>query len=323
MPNPKRIPKTFPNVLTSLIDSAREWHKRQYFFVSDGGVHENLGLVQLLKRRCRLIICVDASHDPKRQFADLAKAVAEVRVHEGTRLVEVAPNAEDKTVGLTLTELCDSVTREGINQPFCRAHFKVGQILYPDGSKGTLVFVKPTLTGDESIDLLHYRAKNNQFPHESTSDQFYEPTQVEAYRRLGEHIGKRIARAIGLDIKEPESFNGLVEVICERLEDHQRSIGQQVSRQQNGQSTASGELVCALSQWLEERSWSGDSVSSRTWTSLTNAFRGHAEKTLTSALMSIASDDESKEIVRGRAVAMLHWFLDRRAPATKPTARSK
>lgn len=323
MPNPKRKPKTFPNVLSSLIDSTRRWQARQYFFVSDGGVHENLGLVQLLKRRCRLIISVDASHDPKRHFADLAKAVADVRVHDGIRLVEVETDDVAPSVGLSLIDLCDSEMHQGAEQPFCKSHFKVGRILYPDGSKGTLVLVKPTLTGDESIDLLHYRAKNKQFPHESTSDQFYDPTQVEAYRRLGEHIGKRIGRAIGMDLNKPESFNGLAEVICERLEEHQRSNQNQLPPPKSDGQSASQELSKALSRWLKGRTWSDDSVSSKTWTSMVNAFRGHPDGALVSALACVSQDRDADESARRRAAAMLRWVLDHRPAETHRTSLSK
>ena len=43
----------------------------------------------------------------------------------------------------------------------------------------------------------NYNRKNVEFPHEGTGDQFYDPEQFEAYRALGEHIGRQAARALG------------------------------------------------------------------------------------------------------------------------------
>jgi hypothetical protein len=55
-----------------------------------------------------------------------------------------------------------------------------------------LVYIKPTLTGNEPPDLIHYRGTNPDFPHESTLDQFFDEAQWESYRALGELIGEKI-----------------------------------------------------------------------------------------------------------------------------------
>ena len=73
----------------------------------------------------------------------------------------------------------------------------VGTIHY-DGmkgtDKGTILYFKPTLTGDEPPDLRQYQARNQAFPHESTGDQFYDEAQWESYRRLGEHVANVVLR---------------------------------------------------------------------------------------------------------------------------------
>jgi hypothetical protein len=51
-----------------------------------------------------------------------------------------------------------------------------------------LLYVKANLTGDESVDVLHYHKTHPEFPHEPTSDQFFDELQWESYRRLGEHL---------------------------------------------------------------------------------------------------------------------------------------
>lgn len=44
------------------------------------------------------------------------------------------------------------------------------------------------MTGDEDSDVLQYKAQNPAFPHESTGDQFFNESQFESYRALGNHI---------------------------------------------------------------------------------------------------------------------------------------
>jgi hypothetical protein len=51
---------------------------------------------------------------------------------------------------------------------------------------GWLVYVKPMVLGNEPPDVLSYAASNKTFPHESTSNQWFNEAQTEAYRMLGE-----------------------------------------------------------------------------------------------------------------------------------------
>ncbi len=86
-------------------------------------------------------------------------------------------------------------------------HYLLARIVYPEQPQiedqqgfnspdefNLLVYVKPSLTGDENELIEQYRAENPGFPHESTLDQDYSPAQFEAYRELGLHIGREIAR---------------------------------------------------------------------------------------------------------------------------------
>ena len=58
-------------------------------------------------------------------------------------------------------------------------------------SGGTLLYLKPTLTGEEPADILHYARAHACFPHEPTSDQFFDEAQFESYRRLGQDVATR------------------------------------------------------------------------------------------------------------------------------------
>ncbi|MEO8350141.1 MAG: hypothetical protein ABI680_00330, partial [Chthoniobacteraceae bacterium] len=143
--------------------------------LSDGGHFENLGLYELIRRHCRYIIVSDAGQDPEVALDDLGNAIRRVREDFGVEieinLDPIRPNA----------------------QLISRQHLVIGTIHY-DGlsgsDRGTLVYLKPSLTGDEPGDIQQYRTRNRIFPHEPTSDQFFAEAQWESYRQLGEHVGR-------------------------------------------------------------------------------------------------------------------------------------
>jgi MFS family permease len=172
MPNPnpkydKKI-KLWPwYFIKEILGTAKE--KDRLLNLSDGGHHENLGVYPLLKRRCRLIIASDATADPGYSMKDLANVIGKARIDLG---VNVEINLDNLRP--------DPDTRE------TKSYYAVGDILYPDGVNGKLIYIKTSITGNEAEDLLAYRRKHTRFPDESTADQFFDETQFESYRKLGE-----------------------------------------------------------------------------------------------------------------------------------------
>ncbi|MFZ1764329.1 MAG: GNAT family N-acetyltransferase, partial [Nitrospira sp.] len=77
-------------------------------------------------------------------------------------------------------------------------HHAIGMIRYDkvdaNATAGTLIYLKPSLTGNEPSDVQDYTARHPSFPHEPTSDQFFDEAQFESYRRLGEHIAQQVLR---------------------------------------------------------------------------------------------------------------------------------
>ncbi len=137
--------------------------------LTDGGHFENLGLYELVRRRCRTIIAVDASCDPEWRFDDLARLCERVRVDFGA---EVEINTEDfqrsRKTGMAL-------------KPYVE-----GTIRYPGGAPNSrLIYIKATLFLDLPEDVLGYHRRHKKFPHQPTTDQFYDEEQFEAYRELG------------------------------------------------------------------------------------------------------------------------------------------
>jgi hypothetical protein len=67
------------------------------------------------------------------------------------------------------------------------AHLVKGKIKYPgaDLPDGTLIYIKTTVTGNETVDIREYALANKTFPQQSTGDQFFDEAQFESYRKLG------------------------------------------------------------------------------------------------------------------------------------------
>jgi hypothetical protein len=154
--------------------------------LSDGAHFDNLGLYELVRRHCRYVIVSDCTADPEVAFDDFGNTARRIREDFG---VEIAIDLDPLRPG-----------------PDGRAqqHAVVGTIDYGWFDKGIIVYVKPTLTGDEPPDTRQYKTRNATFPHESTGDQFYDEAQWESYRRLGVHsarevfaFAERIARSGG------------------------------------------------------------------------------------------------------------------------------
>jgi hypothetical protein len=150
----------------------------RYVYLSDGGHFENLGLYELVRRKCSHIVVVDAAADPERSFGDLGRAIRQCRVDLGAE------------IELDLREL-----RPGARDKLSTAGFAWGRIRYDQKSNppktAALLYIKPTLTrrGGEPVDVLAYAARNSTFPQQTTADQFFDESQFESYRRLGVHIG--------------------------------------------------------------------------------------------------------------------------------------
>ena len=161
-----------------------------YVYVSDGGHFEDLGVYELVRRRCRFIVVCDGGADPKFTLKDLGNMIRKVRIDFGVPieidLEALRPRGDDRRSG---------------------SHVAVGKIRYgdvdgdvapdpsadadptfhPDRDEGLLVYIKAGLTGDEPPDLLNYAAEHPDFPNQSTLNQFFTESQFESYRALGYH----------------------------------------------------------------------------------------------------------------------------------------
>jgi Patatin-like phospholipase len=150
-----------------------------YVYLSDGGHFENLGLYEMVLRRCHYIVVSDGSCDTDRSFTDLGNAIRKVRIDLGID-IEIE------------TELLEIQAATGMS----RVHFALGLVRYdrvdPGAPAGVLIYLKPSLTGNEPADVTEYACDHDEFPHEPTADQFFDEAQFESYRALGFHIAEKV-----------------------------------------------------------------------------------------------------------------------------------
>ena len=143
-----------------------------YVYLSDGGHFDNMGLYELVKRRCGLIIVCDAEADEHYGFSGLGNAIRRCRIDLGIDIdlntSEIAP----KEAGGLSTEHCAVGT----------IHYEYADRAAPTG---TIVYFKASLIGDESADVKNYKKGHASFPHEPTIDQWFSESQFESYRQLG------------------------------------------------------------------------------------------------------------------------------------------
>ncbi|KFI22490.1 patatin-like phospholipase family protein [Nitrosococcus oceani] len=148
---------------------------QMHVYLTDGGHFENLGLYELVRRRCRYIVLSDAAEDRAWKFDDLGNALEKIRVDFG-----VAIDIDTQML-----------QPQGLNQ-FSPQPGVLGDICYADGSRGTLLYIKASVFSGLPEDVYAYRRANPKFPNQSTVDQFFDEPQFEAYRELGFQVGKRI-----------------------------------------------------------------------------------------------------------------------------------
>ncbi|BDB43145.1 hypothetical protein [Mycobacterium kiyosense] len=166
--------------------------------VTDGGHYENLGLVEALRRRCRLIYCIDGGGDAPPLLSGLSDAIRLAKYELGVDIIL----DEDGQFGVgnlapgSGRDFTDNPSLAALNSRVTRGLVAKGTITYPKvagvkGDKGTLIFAKAVLWRDCPDWLLTYAAakENAVFPHDPTSDQWFTEGQFAAYCELGRLAG--------------------------------------------------------------------------------------------------------------------------------------
>ncbi|MCS7479456.1 hypothetical protein ACFFQW_39895 [Umezawaea endophytica] len=182
-------------VLREALGGAKSTHR--YIYLTDGGHWENLGLVELLRRRCTHVLCFDATCDQTGDGLDIGRAIALAR-SELSADVDLDPRPV----------MPDS---DGLSQSMAVA----GSVRYPmPDQEAKLVYAKAVLTAGSSWDLQAFKRRDRRFPNHSTSQQMFTDEQFEAYRTLGYEAGKKALEL--LNIPEPLLRPSTAEDLFER-----------------------------------------------------------------------------------------------------------
>jgi hypothetical protein len=147
---------------------------RKFVYLTDGGHFDNMGLYEMVRRRCYEIVICDAEQDAGPVFEGIGMAIRKCRIDFGVE------------IELDLNKLAtDAATKVS------KVHWILGSIKYPetgDAKAGTILYIKSSITGNEAADVYNYRLQHAPFPQDSTLDQWFSESQFESYRRLGQQV---------------------------------------------------------------------------------------------------------------------------------------
>lgn len=167
--------------------------EQAFVYLSDGGHFENLGIYELVRRRCKVIVASDVSQDPGYGGAGLRNAIERCRVDFGVEIYIDLGNF--KPLG---------------DPPRSGCHYAIGNVLYPANPKGeggherngTLIVLKPAIASADPFDVRGYPQTNPQFPHDTTFNQWFDEAHFENYRTLGEATAIAASHDIAVAVDE-------------------------------------------------------------------------------------------------------------------------
>ncbi len=161
-------------ILNNLINKTST--RDRFVALSDGGHFDNMGLYEMVRRKCPYIILCDAEQDGDFTCEGLANAIRKCRIDFGAEIridISKITNRHDDR--------------------YSESHFAIGEITYVgENHSGVLLYIKSSVDGKEPVDVQEYAMKNKTFPHQSTADQFFDEEQFESYRKLGLHIAQEV-----------------------------------------------------------------------------------------------------------------------------------
>ena len=129
---------------------------------------------------------------PSTSFSDLANAMQKIRTDFGAMIMI---ENED------LAPLIPQENPEKGEVACAQQGHLIATIKYADNSTGTLIYLTTTFFNGLSADLYGYKKAHPSFPDESTSDQFFDEKQFEAYRELGFQTAWKMMNCVEQDAR--------------------------------------------------------------------------------------------------------------------------
>jgi len=182
--------------------------------LTDGGHFENLGLYELVRRRCGLIIVCEGGDDRLASYASFVAAARRIEEDFGaTFAFDVdLPGADRKPRRSGPRELVARAAADEYPKgaEYAARGYFLGSVRYgapgrarvpmaetgPD--EGLVIYLKSAMIPALSLVTRGYKGANADFPYESTADQFFSPEQFEAYRDVGICIARQMLAETGL-----------------------------------------------------------------------------------------------------------------------------
>jgi hypothetical protein len=164
---------------------------RKFMQLSDGGHFENTALYELIRRKVKIAIVCDGGADKEFSFSDMQTTVRRVEEDFGAEIEILKSASPDRLVPVVDTQADNHRGNEEgpVRYPKGVGYSPQGhlcaRIIYADGSTGLLIYLKTALVKDVSFRVKGYAAVNQDFPDQSTGDQFFDNVQFDAYRELG------------------------------------------------------------------------------------------------------------------------------------------
>ena len=269
-----------------------------YVNLSDGGHFENMGLYELVRRRCKFIIVCDAEQDADVRFCGMGNAINRCRADFGAEIdldfrpLQKQPNGCSKAhcvVGtIHYPPPRQGTKTEGATTSICECLGEKSDDCY----KGTILYIKTSLVGDEPSDLLAYQLQHEEFPQDSTANQWFTETQFESYRRLGHHIAMTAIRpALQPDQDEVKSqeeisnlFNCLYSVWYPPTPEMEKHLGDHLKQYEAilSELRARTELIGLAEALNDKKTWA--EADELTWNGRTDADEQYARQFANSVL---------------------------------------
>ncbi len=170
----------------------------RYVYLSDGGHFDNLALYEMLRRRCRYMVVVDAGQDASYAYADLSMLIQHASIDFDIK-VDFASVQQVGETSLRPAGTLASVTYPEIHEEVDEK----GKIVRKGQKKqnGTILYLKPWLAPDAPMELRAFKVLRPKFPHEPTTNQFFTETDFESYRQLGRHIARTALKDYASDVR--------------------------------------------------------------------------------------------------------------------------
>lgn len=219
LPNPKFVRRKLDNPDDWRIPGLPRIRRLSYYFreifgihpddsrmllCTDGGHYDNLGLVEMLRRKPETVICIDGSAQTGPLNGTLAQAIAMAWEELGVA-IKLDGSAYDLVPGSGVlpnspgvrqrTQASQAAQLDELKHRLSAAAVITGTIDYGPASgqkppaPARLIFAQAALTGDMPYELLHFPQQDPAFPQDSTADQWFDIGQFGAYTRLGQEIG--------------------------------------------------------------------------------------------------------------------------------------